>query len=339
MIKKFIISIILSSCLIFGDSYSASATPKTYPTVTVGIVAPVNIPAMTEIIDGFKQGLNAHYPGHIHYIVDNAQGDINIMRSSFQQLKARNVQLVVPIGTATAQMAASVNYTQPIVALAAEFKEKDRAKFKNKNITNILDEIDINKQIHFIHSAFPQLKHITLIYGTAPQVLPEANEAITAAKRYGITVQKLMVTTLPKLYTISQHINKNSQAIFILKDELIVSGINTLVKQAAKKQILLIASDDGSVQKGADFAVGVSERLIGIGGAKLATQVLIKGKSPRDIPVKIMQHYHVYVSPHYQHAVYAADVKTPIAQFTFAKLKKAAQKFNYSVETLAPSKH
>ena len=128
--------------------------------VTVGIVAPVNIPAMTEILDGVKQGLNASYPGQVHYNIDNAQGDMNIMRSSFQQLKA-NVQLVVPIGTAAAQMAASVNHTQPIVALAAEFKNKERAKFKNKNITNILDEIDINKQIHFIHSAFPQLKQAT----------------------------------------------------------------------------------------------------------------------------------------------------------------------------------
>ena len=338
MIKKFITSLALSLCFIFGYSHLATAATKKYPAVTVGIVAPVNIPAMTEIIDGFKQGLNASYPGQVHYIIDNAQGDMNIMRSSFQQLKAKNVQLVVPIGTAAAQMAASVNHTQPIVALAAEFKNKERAKFKNKNITNILDEIDINKQIHFIHSAFPQLKHITLIYGTEPQVLPEANQAIAAAKHYGITVQKLMVTSLPKLYTISRHIDDDSQAIFILKDELIVSGINTLVKQAAQKHLLLIASDDGSVQKGADFAVGVSERLIGVGGADLAAQVL-KGTAPRDIPVKIMKHYHVYVSPHYENAVYAANVKTPVAQFTFNKVKRTAQKFDYPVETLAPLKN
>ena len=324
-------------CLLLTYGSVALAAAKKYPPVTVGIVAPIQIQAMTEITNGFKQELSTLYPGQIHYLVENAQGDMNIMRSILQQLKAKNVNLVVPIGTGTAQMAASINRTQPIVALAAVFKNKDRAKFRNKNITNILDEIDINKQIHFIHSAFPNLKHITLIYGTEPQVLPEANQAVAAAKHYGIKVQKLMVTSLPKLYTISKHISPKSQAIFILKDEMVVSGINTLIKQAAHKHLLLIASDDGSVQKGADFAVGVSERLIGMGGAKLSAQVL-KGKSPSEIPVKIMKRYHVYVSPHYENAVHNKNRTTPVAFFTFAKVKKAAQKFNYPVETLAPLK-
>ena len=82
----------------------------------------------------------------------------------------------------------------------------------------------------------------------------------------------------------------------------------------------------------------MSERLIGVGGADLAAQVL-KGTAPRDIPVKIMKHYHVYVSPHYENAVYAANVKTPVAQFTFNKVKRTAQKVDYPVETLAPLKN
>ena len=331
MRNKLIATMAVIFCI--GLSYidTAGAANKQYPAVTVGIVKPVAIPAMTEIVNGFKQQLTASYPGHIHYIVANAQGDLNIMRSIFQQFKEKKVDLVVPIGTAAAQMADSVNRNQPIVALAAEFKDVDRAKFKNKNITNILDEIDINKQIHFIHTAFPELKYITIIYGTEPQVQPEAKQATAAAKHYGIKVQKLLVTSLPKLYTVSKHISPHSQAIFILKDELIVSGINTLIKQAAKKHLLLIASDDGSVKKGADFAVGVSERLIGIGGAKLAMQVL-KGTTASSIPVKIMKHYHVYVSPHYENGIATQT------HLNFARVKKAAEKFNYPIETLSTTK-
>ena len=328
MKNKLTITCALTFCLMLSYLNTSIAAAKKYPAVTVGIVKPIAIPAMTEIVNGFKQQLNASYPGHIHYIVENAQGDLNIMRATFQQLKAKNVDLIVPIGTSAAQMADTVNRTQPIVALAAEFKNSDRAAFKNKNITNILDEIDINKQIHFIHTAFPALKHITVIYGTEPQVQPEAKQAAAAAKHYGITVQKLMVANLPELYTVSKHINRHSQAIFILKDELVVSGINTLIKQAAHKHLLLIASDDGSVKKGADFAVGVSERLIGVGGAKLAARVL-KGTPAHRIPVEIMKHYHVYVSPHYENAT------APAQSFNFKKVKKAAQRFNYPIETLS----
>lgn len=83
-----------------------------------------------------------------------------------------------------------------------------------------------------------------------------------------------MVSQLSDLYTISNNINPKSKAIFILKDEMIVSGINTLVQQAEERRIPVIASDDGSVSKGAAFALGVSEYQTGVDAAKVALQIL-----------------------------------------------------------------
>lgn len=328
MKKRFItIIVVLLSIGLLSSPLVAKPVKTNKPDITVGIITPIAIPAMTEIVNGFKQQLNTLYPGHIHYIVQNAQGDINIQRAILQQYKAKKVDLVVPVGTAAAQMASSINTKQPIVALAAEFKDADRAKFKNKNITNIIDEIIISKQIKFIHAAFPTLKHITLIYSPDDHIFPQVKQASAAAKNYGITIQKLMIQGLPDLYTVSRQINKNSQAIFILKDALVVSGIDTLVKQAAHKKILLIASDDGSVKKGADFAIGVSESAIGMGGAELAAKVL-NGTPASDIPVKLMTHYHVYVSPAYE------NTQLLKLEFAFSNVKKAAEKFGYPIETL-----
>ena len=326
--KKHLVLLVLLPLLAIASACQANAKTQ-YKTVTIGIVAPVAIPAMTEIIDGFKEELTSLYPGKIHFLVANAQGDINIQRSILQQFKAKNVDMVVPVGTATAQMADALNTTQPIVALAAEFTSAKRATFRNKNITNILDEVDVAKQLKFIHSAFPKLKKMTLIYSPNDHIFPQVKQASALAKGYGMTIQALMIQGLPQLYTVSKQIDADSQAIFILKDELVVSGINTLVKQAAQRKILLIASDDGSVKSGADFAVGVSERLIGVGGAKLALQVL-EGKSAGDIPVKVMTQYHVYVSPAYETS------KTFAPDFGFNKVKASAQQFSYPVETLAP---
>lgn len=326
--KKHLIVLILLPFMAVMSAFHVSAKAQAKP-VTVGIVAPVAIPAMTEIINGFKQELTSLYHGQIHFVVANAQGDINIQRSILQQFKARNVDMVVPVGTATAQMANALNTSQPIVALAAQFTSAKIATFRNKNITNILDEVDVGKQLKFIHDAFPRLKKMTLIYSPNDHIFPQVKEADVLAKQYGITIQALMIQGLPQLYTVSKQIAPDSQAIFILKDELVVSGINTLVKQAAQRKLLLIASDDGSVKSGADFAVGVSERLIGVGGAKLAVQVL-NGKPVADIPVKMMTRYHVYVSPAYEHS------KMFGAEFSFANVKRSAKQFGYPIETLAP---
>jgi putative ABC transport system substrate-binding protein len=326
---KNFIKLSLCGLLSFGLVALTACTPeKKSHEVTVGIVAPVAIPAMTEIVDGFKTELTKLYPHPIHFIVQNAQGDVNIQRSILQQFKTNNVNLVVPIGTATAQMANAMNAGQPIVALAAEFKTAQRDKFRNKNITNVLDEVDIDKQLAFIHSALPGLKKITLIYSPDDRIFTQVQKAAAAAKADGIQLQKLMIQNLPDLYTVSKQVDKDSQAIFILKDETVVSGINTLVKQAQQHHLLLIASDDGSVQKGADFAVGVSERLIGEGGAQLAAQVL-NGTAPSQIPVKVMTQYHVYVTPAYEQGKNGLA-----ANLSYAHVKAAATKFNYPVETL-----
>lgn len=324
--KKHAISLILLITLTFTAIFQTSAKPSA-KNITVGIVAPVAIPAMTQIINGFKDELSKIYPGHIHFIVSNAQGDINIQRSILQQYKANKVNMVVPVGTATTQMANAVNTGQPIVSLAAEITTQQRDKLRNKNMTNILDEVNVTKQIKFIHTAFPKLKKMTLIYSPNDHIFPQVKQAEVAAKQYGMTIQPLMIQGLPQLYTVSKQIAANSQAIFILKDELVVSGINTLVKQAAARKILLIASDDGSVQSGADFAVGVSERMIGVGGAHLALKVL-QGTPASQIPVQIMTHYQVFVSPAYEKGTHFANT------FSFNKVTSAAKVFHYPIVTL-----
>lgn len=327
---KFIKIMSITLFFILINYYNVSdAEIQRYLPVTIGIVVPVDIPAMMEITNGFKDELNKRYPGEIHYLIKNAHGDINVMRSILQQFKIHRVNLIIPIGTTAAQMAASFT-TQPIVALAAEFKDKDRLIFKNKNITNILDEVNIDKQLYFIHRAFPKLKYITLIYdGANDHIFSQVQQALQVGNRYGIKVQKLMISELRDLYTVSRHINSHSQAILVLKDARVVSGISTLIKLARQQHLLLITSDDGSVQKGADIAVGVSERAIGISGAKLAARAL-KEIPASQIPVQLMTDYHVYISLHYQHD------KALQPSFRFNHIKQVAKQFNYPLEIMAP---
>lgn len=279
-------------------SFLSSLATANEKTITIGILVPVEIPAMNQIVDGFKTTLSKEFKTPITYLVKNAQGNINIQRSILQEFNNSSVNLVAPIGTDAAQMTIALIRNKPIIGIGAEHLKSEAKKANNLNVTGVLDQIPVDKQIEFIHKALPQLKQLTIVYSTDDRIFTEVKKAVAAAKTYHIKIQKLMISQLSDLYTMSKNISKNSSAIFILKDELIVSGLNTLLQQAKINHIPVIASDDGSVKKGAAFALGVSENQLGVDSAKLAIKIL-NGQKASDLPVYLMKNYYVFVNNQY----------------------------------------
>jgi putative ABC transport system substrate-binding protein len=263
--------------------------------VKVGVLVPMQHQAMTEITKGFKQELQKSYHGKITFLVKNAQGDANLQRAILQEFIQQKVDLIAPIGTEATQMALAMIKNKPIIGIAAKYSEKQRQLRKPCNVTVVDDEISVTMQMAFMHDVMPQLKQITLVHSPGDKIMPEVQDCIKYGKQYGIQVQDLTVQQLSDLYTISSHISASSQAIFILKDSLIVSGIRTLVQQGKKRDIPVISSDDGSVQNGAVFALGVKERQIGVIGAKLAARVL-QGVVICKIPIATMENPFVFIN-------------------------------------------
>jgi putative ABC transport system substrate-binding protein len=216
----------------------------------------------------------------------NAQGDPNIQRAIIQQLVREGCDLLMPIGTAASQMTVNLAKEQKIICLAADIQTISPPK--GSSLTSLNDELSAKDSLSFLHDAFPKVKKITLLYSASEKVAKEVPLVLEAAKTQGIAVQKLMVQTQPELYTIGQAIAPDSEAIFILKDHLIVSGIQSVVKQAEKRFIPVMTSDEGSVISGAAFAIGVKEADIGREGAELAKEVL-NGTPPEKIPSRSLR--------------------------------------------------
>lgn len=291
--------------------------------VTVGILVPIELPAMTQIVSGFETTLTKESKVPVTYIVKNAQGDANLQRSILQEFNSQHVDLVAPIGTDAAQMTIAMMRNTPIVGIAANHLKEQATKANNLNVTGVTSKVPPSARMGFIHAALPKLKNITLIYSADARIFDQVKEFEAVAKQNGITVQPLMVSQLSELYTISNNIAPESQAIFILKDEMIVSGLNSILQQALQRHIPVIASDDGSVSKGAAFALGVSEYQTGVDAAKVALQIL-EGKKASDIPVDVMQHYFVFLNP----------TNAQIQNVNVNAVKAAAKKLNYTVTIL-----
>jgi putative ABC transport system substrate-binding protein len=278
--------------LLLGLNISAFASGTNAVEVKkIGILVPIALPAMDQIVTGYETELKKTYSGPIEFIVKNAQGNAGIQQAILQEFLAQPVDVIAPIGTDATEMAVHMNKNIPIVAIAADLPKG--AHFSN--VTSVLDEVSVSDQINFIHQSLPDLKKMTLIYSADDRIFADVKQVKAAADKAGIQVQALMVQALPDLYAVHDHIDSDTQAIFILKDELVVSGIRVLVQQAERRHIPVIASDDGSVANGAAFALGVKESDIGKYAA-ISTAKILNGTSAGDVPQVVMSHYTVFIN-------------------------------------------
>jgi putative tryptophan/tyrosine transport system substrate-binding protein len=282
--------------LLTAVATGSSAAESAQPSKTIGIVIPMEHTALRAIVSGFEESVAKNYPGKIHFEIENAQNDLNIQRAIIQKFINQKVDLIVPVATGVTQMTINMVKNQPIVGLAAMIPDSVRdQQGLNNRYTGIRDEIDSAKQVAFIQAILPNAKKLTLIYSADDKVIPEAKATLALAQQKGITVQPLMIQSLSDLYSVSRRIDKDSQAIFILKDNLVASGINTLVYQADQRHLPLITSDEGTVERGAATALGVEERQIGIEGGEIAAKVLA-GQPISQLPIQAMKQLLVFIN-------------------------------------------
>lgn len=287
----------------------------------VGIVLPMDHQALREIVGGFEASLISASPYKIKFKIANAQNDINTQRAIIEQMRDENYDIIVPVTTSTSQMAASIVHKKPIIALAAEYKVADLKALKSCNMSVVNDEIDKDKIIGLIRESYPEIKRLVIVHSASDKVFAEIKEVQKASAKYGFTLQKIMVHNLPDLYSASQSIPSNTQAIIILKDSLIASGINTLINLANTRKIPLITADDGTIQEGAGFALGVHERQIGEKGGILAAKILAGEKTCELIQMD---------SP----TVFINHTALVLENQNEGKIVSAANKLHYKVEIL-----
>lgn len=287
-LTSFITGIVMSTLLV-GCNQSPSNTKK------IGIVMPIEVKALDEIVTGFKNAVLKESRVPVQFKIANAQGDMNIERAIISQMQAANYDVIIPIGSDATELSTAMVKDKAIVSLASSFTQQQRQQLKQCNIAVVHDEIPVTKQISFLHSVDPKIKTLVLIHSASDKIFPQVKEAIAAGKANGIVVKEMLAPTLNDIYSVANNIPANTQAIFVLKDAMIVNGITTLQIAAAKLHIPLYTSDQGSVQDGAGFSLSVHEKEIGSGGGSLAAKI-INGQSPCKLPIVDMTKLTVFVN-------------------------------------------
>lgn len=242
--------------------------------VKVGVVVPLQHEAMNQIVSGIEEALE---DTDVEIIVKNAQGDTNIMSALIKQMRDdEDIKIIMPIGTSTSQMVLANIKDRPVVCVAAKFD-----KPIGPQATGVNDEIPISIPMQKLKS----LHKIAIIYSASEKVTPEIDELKKYADSHGVTLHLSMIQNLTDLPSAVKSAPDDTDSFLILKDHLVVSGINVIAKEAEKRSIPVIASDEGSVINGATIAIGVPEKMIGYESGQI-TKMILEGKNPSDIPYK-----------------------------------------------------
>jgi putative ABC transport system substrate-binding protein len=252
-----------------------------FATQNVGVIIPMEHSALSQIVQGIEDSLSGE---DIKLVIKNAHGDNNIMSTIIRQMA--DMDIIIPIGTQTSQMAIAHIHNKPIVCTAAKIDPKNGAQ-----VTGVNDEIPVSSSF----SKLPMLKDVTVVYSASEKVAPEVDELKKYAASNGINLHSIMIQSLADLPVYIKNADEKTQAFLILKDHLIVSGVNVILQEAWKRKIPLIASDEGSITQGATIAIGVNERDIGV-NAGMITKEILHGKKASEIHYKTMDKLSLFVN-------------------------------------------
>lgn len=271
---------------------------------TVAITAIVEHPALDAVrkgvIDelaeaGFKEGEN------LTVNFQSAQGNTATSGQIAKQFVADNSDVIVAIGTPSAQSVAAATSTIPLVFSAVtdpvEAKLVSKLDGSGTNVTGGSDALPYEPQIELMRQIIPNLKNVGYVYSpgevNSTIILKNLKEKLTPL---GINVHEAPAQRSTDIAMAARSLEGKVDMIYTSTDNNVVSAYESLFQVAKESKIPLIASDTSSVARGAVAALGVDYYALGRETGKIVVRIL-NGEKAGAIPVYTPQKLDLFVSP------------------------------------------
>jgi putative ABC transport system substrate-binding protein len=256
----------------------------------IAIVLPVSHAALEEIQQGFVETLNKS--ATCVYDVYNANGDRTLLRSQAEEIVRKEYDLIFTIATQTALIVKEVLLQRgknvPLVAGAVDYPVENGLVASMENSGNCVTAVtgcdNFEQQIDLLHFLKPGVKKLLLVYNPAPLLEKQRERLAQVCAACGITLFVLPVFVVSEISQKLSTVITGVDGIIVLKDNLVVSAIESVVSLCNRRGIFLYASDLNSADKGAVLAYGVREYDDGVESAHKAKIILCDHKQPSQVP-------------------------------------------------------
>ena len=117
-----------------------------------------------------------------------------------------------------------------------------------------------------------------------------------ALDKDGITVAAAPAQRTTDVPTAARSLKGKADLIYTSLDNNVVSAYESLYKVAVENKLPLVASDTGSVERGAVAALGINYHDMGVATGKMVVRIL-KGEKPGDIKPEVSTKMELFVNP------------------------------------------
>ncbi|QIK70543.1 ABC transporter substrate-binding protein [Erysipelothrix sp. HDW6C] len=261
---------------------------------TVGVLNWGEHPALNASLDGMVKGLEeAGVSGRIKVEVKNANEDASNATIIASQFVSEKVDLIYAIATPSAQIAlTAVEGTNIPVIFSAVSDAKAAGLVENiakpeGNITGVSDLPPLEKQVKLMQEMLPEMKTIGILFNTSE--VNSQNQIIEVkeiAQGLGLSVLEKGVSNASEIASAATQVATDSDALFIVNDNMIATATGLVVEQALKQNKPVFMAEDGQFDQGIFASDSVSYFNLGKIAGVMIKEILIDGKNIADIPVQ-----------------------------------------------------
>jgi putative ABC transport system substrate-binding protein len=278
-------------------------TPAVAQQKSVAVTAIVEHPALDEVRDGIREGLQqAGYEvgKNLKWQYQSAQGNTGTAAQIARKFVGDHPDAIVAIATPSAQAVIATTKEVPVVyaavtdPVAAQLVPSWQAS--GTNVTGVSDLLALDQQMDLLKKVVPNAQRVGIVYNPG-----EANSVVVVKAlrellpKMGLTLVEAAAPRSVDVASAARSLVGKVDVIYTNTDNSVVSAYESLVKTANDTKIPLIASDADSVKRGAIAALGVNYHDLGMQTGRLVARIL-NGEKPGDIPSEKSAKLALYVN-------------------------------------------
>lgn len=287
---KLITGLVATSALVLtGCSGGGNEDNGGDETYRIGINQLVQHPALDAATAGFKQAFE-EAGVEVEFDEQNANGEQATALTIAQQFAADDLDLTLAVATPAAQAMAQNILDVPLLFTAVtdpvSAELVDSMEAPGANVTGTSDAAPIDQQLELLKEIVPGAERVGIVYASGEvnsQV--QVDQAEEAAGPLGLEIATQTVTTVNEIQQAVEALG-DVDAIYVPTDNMVVSGIASLVQVAETKQIPVIAAEEGTVEGGAVATLGIDYEELGRQTGEMALRILRDGEDPATMPVE-----------------------------------------------------
>ncbi|MFZ1382895.1 MAG: ABC transporter substrate-binding protein [Scrofimicrobium sp.] len=283
------------------SSESSDSGASSDTTYTVGIIKQMEHPSLTAASDGFKAALEESGL-NIKFDDKDANGDKSVAASIAGTFKEQNVDLVLAIGTDSAQAAANAMDETPILFTAVtdpvDAQLVTTWEDPGANVSGTSDANPVEDQIELITEIVPDTKTVGVVYSPGePNSVVQVGWVKEAAEKLGIEVVESPATESSMVKQAAQTLaDKNVDAIYVPTDNTVVTSLESVLMVGEDSKIPVFGAEGDSVERGCVATYGLDYYQLGYQTGLMAAQILKGEKQVGEIAVATQEEPQLYLN-------------------------------------------